>query len=348
MKNMKFIKKFGLVFLVFSMFALFISPVAASNTGKLSSYTINLAQYQTGEDFPGYRMAEYFKKRVNELSDGRITIKHFPGDLLGDWKTQQIAVKEGSLDMTMAPATSSFDPETEFTLLPYIAFTWEGIKKVLGPGGEAEELFNKIFERNNTHYMGVQPGGFINTVSNKKFTPMPGDPSIKKIKTRVMPNKLEEVTGKTLGFLTLSMPWGEIHSALMLGTIDAANGPAFAEAPLFKDVAKYHYNYQYSFAAPAVIINLDLWESLTKEDQEILDRAMTEAENIEWDKAIESQNAAIAEMKEAGVEIIELTVEQMAANVAACRDKVWTWAAENLYSKEFMNTVLGFAEPIPE
>ena len=58
--------------------------------------------------------------------------------------------------------------------------------------------------------------------------------SVRSIKTRVMPAKLEEITGKALGFMTLSMPWGEIHSALMLGTIDAAMGPVYGEVTLFK------------------------------------------------------------------------------------------------------------------
>lgn len=315
---------------------------------QLPSYTLNLAQYQTGPDFPGYRMAEYFKARVEELSEGRITVKHYPGDLLGDWVTQQIAVKEGSLDMTMAPATATFDPEIEFLFLPYMVFTWDGVRDVFGAGGKAEDLLNKIYSRNNVYYLANQPGGFINNVSNKKFTPLPGDPSIKDVKTRVMPSKMEEVTGKTLGFQTLSMDWGEIHSALMLGTIDAANGPAYPEAPLFKDVVKYQYNYQYTFASCPVIMNLELWNSLDKEDQEIIQTAMTEAAEIEWERAVEAQETAVREMEEAGVEVIDLTTEQMAANVAACRDKVWSWAAENFFSEELMKAVLSFAEPLPE
>lgn len=315
---------------------------------QLPSYTLNLAQYQTGPDFPGYRMAEYFKTRVDELSDGRITVKHYPGDLLGDWVTQQIAVKEGSLDMTMAPATATFDPEIEFLFLPYMVFTWDGVRDVLGAGGKAEDLLNKIYSNNNVHYLAMQPGGFINNVSNKKFTPLPGDPSIKDVKTRVMPSKMEEVTGKTLGFQTLSMDWGEIHSALMLGTIDAANGPAYPEAPLFKDVVDYQYNYQYTFASCPVIINLELWNGLDEEDQEIIQTAMIEAADIEWERAVEAQEAAVKEMEEAGVEVIDLTPEQMSANVAACRDKVWSWAAENLFGEEFMNTVSSFAEPLPK
>lgn len=334
---------FALV-IFFSILGIFVTSGIASEP----EYVINLAQYQTGPEFPGYRIAEYFKERVDELSDGRIEIKHFPGDLLGDWETQETHVKEGSLDMCKAPASATFDLEMEFVRMPYVIFSWDGAKEVYGPGGGGEALLNEIMVRNNTYCLGVEPEGFIVVVSKNEFTPLPGHESIKKIKTRVMPAKVEEITGKTFGFSTLSMSWGEIHSAIMLGTIDAAMGPCYGEAPLFKDVVKYQYNYNYGFAAAPWIINNDLWESLSAEDQEILQTAMREAIGIEWDRGVETEENAMAEMREAGVEIIDLTSEQLSANIEACRDQVWNWAAQEIYDEELMNTIRGFAEPLPE
>ena len=328
-----------IVFVMFSVFAT--SGIAAGADVK-----INLAQYQTGPEFPGYRIAEYFKSRVDELSGGRIEINHFAGDLLGDWETQEIHVKEGSLNMCKAPASSTFDLEMEFVRMPYVIFNWEGAKNVYGPGGGGEQLLNEICQRNNTYCLGVEPEGFIVVVSTKEFTPLPGHESIGKLKTRVMPAKIEEISGGTLGFLTLSMSWGEIHSALMLGTIDAAMGPCYGEAPLFKDVVKKQYNYNYGFAAAPWIINLDLWNNLSEEDQGILQTAMTEAIGREWDRGTETEETAMAEMREAGVDVVYLTDEQMAANVEAMRDKVWSWAAENIYNVEFMDKIKSFAQPV--
>ena len=341
---MNTVKKHSLILgllIVFIMFSVFATSGIAGADVK-----INLAQYQTGPEFPGYRIADYFVKRVDELSEGRIEINHFAGDLLGDWETQEIHVKEGSLNMCKAPASSTFDLEMEFVRMPYVIFNWEGAKNVYGPGGGGEQLLNEICQRNNTYCLGVEPEGFIVVVSTKEFTPLPGHKSIGKLKTRVMPAKIEEISGRTLGFLTLSMSWGEIHSALMLGTIDAAMGPCYGEAPLFKDVVKKQYNYNYGFAAAPWIINLDLWNSLSEEDQGILQTAMTEAIGREWDRGTETQETAMAEMRDAGVDVVDLTNEQMTANVEAMRDKVWSWAAENIYSEEFMNKIKSFAQPV--
>jgi len=73
---------------------------------------------------------------------------------------------------------------------------------------------------------------------------------------------------------------------------------------------------------------------------------MTEATGLEWDRAIEVQENGIAEMKEAGVDVVDLTEEQMAANVELLRDKVWGWAAENIYSEEFINKIKSFCQPV--
>jgi len=125
---MNTVKKHSLILgllIVFIMFSVFATSGIAGADVK-----INLAQYQTGPEFPGYRIADYFVKRVDELSEGRIEINHFAGDLLGDWETQEIHVKEGSLNMCKAPASSTFDLEMEFVRMPYVIFNWEGAKNV--------------------------------------------------------------------------------------------------------------------------------------------------------------------------------------------------------------------------
>ncbi|GAJ05572.1 unnamed protein product, partial [marine sediment metagenome] len=126
-----------------------------------------------------------------------------------------------------------------------------------------------------------------------------------------------------------------------------AMGPTYAESPLFKDVAKYLYRYNYGFAAGPWIVNLDLWNSLSAEDQDILQTAMTKALSDAWDRGEELDRVGIDEMKAAGVEIVELTTEQMSANVEACRDKVWAWVETEMFSKEFMDMVRGLAQPLP-
>lgn len=343
---MSIVKKLSFLGLLLTFVIFSISICSGAPIAPGSSYSINLAQYQTIPETNYYRNAEYFKERVGELSDGRITINHYPGDLLGGWEIQSSHVKEGSLDMCIMSITATFDPETEVFRMPYLVFDWEGGEKVFGPDGGGAKLLSEMCERNNTHSLGFDPTGFVVVISKKQFTPLPGHESIKKIKSRVLSSKLEEMVGRTFGFITLSLPFAEVNSALMLGTIDAAMGPTYEEAPLFKESIKYQYNYNYGFAGGPWIINGDLWKSLPAEDQEILETAMREAIDDSWEMSIGNQEKVVAEVREAGVQIVDLTKEQMAANVRAIRDTVWTWASKNMFSEELMNKIRSFAQPV--
>ncbi|HUV57110.1 MAG TPA: TRAP transporter substrate-binding protein DctP [Dehalococcoidales bacterium] len=308
--------------------------------------TIILAQHKALPSMSGYSHAEQFRTTVWKNSDGRIEVKHFPGDLLGDWKVQVAQVREGAIDMSLCPASATFDKQLEFSVVPFVVFTWDGAKNAYQAGSPAAELIETICERNNTHFFGIDPMGFSIVVSAKEFTPMPGDSSITKLKTRVHA-KIAEITAQAIGFRTLTMPLSEVHGALMLGTIDAAFGPTYQEARYFTDVAKYVYQITSSFNPPAWIMNLDRWNSLSAEDQNILQTAMDEVLASAWEEAIVGEQEAIKLLEAEGMEIVAITPEQMHAIVQKCRDEVWPWAEENLIGKETMDMVKGFAQPLP-
>jgi CO/xanthine dehydrogenase Mo-binding subunit len=130
---MLFKKTKNIYFIFFIIFVLLNISITLSFASD-KTYKLKLAQYQPTEDYINYQVAEQFIKRVAELSNGRIIINHYPGDLLGGWETQQIQVKQGSLDICLSPASATFAPELEFTRLPYIVFDWESAKEVYGFG----------------------------------------------------------------------------------------------------------------------------------------------------------------------------------------------------------------------
>ena len=143
------------------------------------------------------------------------------------------------------------------------------------------------------------------------------------------------------------MPLSEVHGAMMLGTIDAAFGPTYEEALYFTDVAPYVYQITSCFNPPAWIMNKDRWNGLSTEDQGIIQNAMDKVLENAWADNMASEQKAIKMLESEGVEIIELTPEQLAAIVQECRDEVWPWAEENMIGKETTDMVKGFAQPLP-
>ena len=309
--------------------------------------SITLAQHNPLPDMQGYKDAERFRALVWQLSDGRIEVNHFPGDLLGDWLVQIQQVREGAIDMAKIPPSASFDPELEFSVVPFVVFDWEGAKAAYQTkGSPAWELTRQICERNNTHMFGITPEGYSIVISAVEFTPMPGDPSITKLKTRVN-TKMTEKIAQTIGFRTITMPLSEVHSSLMLGTIDAAFGPTYEEAMMFTDVAPFLYPITFAFSPPPWVMNLDFWNSLTPEAQDIITQAMDQVLERAWIDIIASEGNVKEVLAEKGVTIVPLTDEQMRAIVQKCRGEVWPWAEQELIPKQTMDLLRGFAQAVP-
>jgi len=252
---------------------------------------------------------------------------------------------KGAIDMGRLPASAVFDPKLELACTPYIVNSWEGATAFFGPGGTASDLIADILEPHGLHHFACEPEGFGIVPATKQFVPMPKTPEIAKIKTRVPFGKMMEKLGQSFGMMVVSMSFGEVPSAMMLGTIDAAIGPTFPEATAWTDVIKYVYEYRYNIWVGSWEMNIDSWNSLSAADQDIIENAVSEALIHEWSRGEQSEQDNITFLKNAGVEVIALTPEQMKANAQAARDEVWPFAEEQ-FGKELMDQLKAVAPPL--
>jgi len=295
---------------------------------------------------PGYRIAEEFKARVEAASRGRITVKHYPGELLGSWDVQGAQIIKGAIDMGRLPASATFHEKMEFAVTPYMILDWEGGRNFFPPGAPGSNLMGEILGELGLHHFGCEPEGFGIVPSTKRFTPFPKTPEMAGIKTRVPFGKMMVQLGEAFGMMVVSMSFGEVPSAMMLGTIDAAIGPTFPEATAWTDVIKYVYEYRYNLWVGSWEMNGERWDSLSAEDQSIISTAMNEALLHEWDIGEQAEQDNITLLEAAGVEVIQLTTEEKSANAAVAREETWPFA-EELYGKEVMDKVREAAQPLP-
>ena len=85
-----------------------------------------------------------------------------------------------------------------------------------------------------------------------------------------------------------------------------------------------------------VMMNLDLFNSLSEKDQAILNGVGVEWEAYWWPRYIADQKARFERVREV-MTVIELTPEQFAANVKIVRDVTWTEVFEPKLGKEFVD-----------
>lgn len=193
------------------------------------------------KNFPGQgTSAERLAKAIGEATDGRLTIKVFgAGELVPAFESFD-AVTRGAADCMHA--TPYYWPNKSkalnfFSTVPFGLTTNELYAWIKFGGGQ--DLWDEIYDGFglkgwSAGSTGVQMGGWYNKEINAVS-------DLNGLKMRI-PGLGGDALRK-LGVTTISLPVGEIFSALQSGAIDATEwvGPFNDLAPGYYKVAKYYY-----------------------------------------------------------------------------------------------------------
>jgi TRAP-type mannitol/chloroaromatic compound transport system substrate-binding protein len=273
-----------------------------------------------------YGGAQIFAERVAALTDGKFQITPNPAGKLSKGTDILDVVSQGAVPIghTASYYYIGKSPATAFgTAIPF-GMSLRQQNAWLYDGGGLKLLqdfyakkFNVIqFPAGNT---GAQMGGWfrkeVNTVAD-----------LQGLKMRI-PGLGGQVMQK-LGVTVQTIPGGEIFQALQTGTVDAAEwvGPYDDEKLGFQKVAKFYYYPGWWEPAPTleVEINLNEWNKLSKQFQEAVKSAATEA-NMGMMARYDARNAAALEkLKGQGVQVKQYSKEIMDAAKKA---------AEGLYNE---------------
>lgn len=234
------------------------------------------------KDFPGLgQMANRFASGLGQISEGRLNVKVFAaGELVGATECFD-AVSTGAADMYHA-AEYYWQGKSKgfsfFTAVP-MGMTAAEIMGWVDHGGGQElwddlsAKFNvKAFQAGNT---GHQAGGWFKREINSLE-------DFKGLKMR-MPGLGGEVI-RRLGGAAVRLSGGEIYQALQSGNIDATEwvGPWNDLAFGFYREAPHYYapGFHEPGASLSVGINLDIWNSLTASDRQMIGYAARHANNM--------------------------------------------------------------------
>jgi TRAP-type mannitol/chloroaromatic compound transport system substrate-binding protein len=228
------------------------------------------------KNFPGLGTgAERLAQRITTMSEGKIEVKVFAaGELVPPFQSFD-AVSAGNAEMSHSASyywQGKSPGFNYFTTVPFGLLPMEHASWVVYGGGQAlwDELaaqFDiKPFLRAST---GPQMGGWfrreINTLDD-----------FKGLKFR-MPGLGGEVL-RRLGTAVVNLPGGEIFPALQSGTIDGTEwvGPWHDLAFGFYKVAQHYYwpGWHEPGTTGEVMINRQVWEGMTGEEQALIEAAI--------------------------------------------------------------------------
>ena len=261
------------------------STAAAAAPG--TTYTMNIGSVMSASH-PSIVALQSFEKAVEERTNGGIQVEIYTDSALGGESDLIEQVRGGSTEACMQMGAANFEginAEVNVALLPF---------KVLS----------------------IWESGYRHMTNNTRPLEKPED--LKGIKFRTNENSMKVAMYDALDASIVIMAFSDVYTGLQNGTIDGQENPlSNIYSSSLQDVQKYLSLTGHMYDAAPFVCNMDWFNSLPTEYQEIL---MEEAKNArEIDLEENDENKYLDLLKEAGMEVNEVDKTAFQAKM----DGVW-------------------------
>jgi TRAP-type C4-dicarboxylate transport system substrate-binding protein len=283
---------------------------------------------------------EIFSKEVLEGTDGRIKVDIFPAGQLGAGDAVFEKVAMGSVEMLCAWMTPFLDEKLEVYFFPGYANNYENIAKMYSSGSPFMDILSERCEK-----LGIKIlGSYVQYLAGCAFIEELEDvlnPYAKhKQKVRILSSRTHAYIWEGLGYIITPITYAEILPAMQTGVIDgAATIGAETTYILLRDTAKVFLPANTNLEAWFIFLNLDIWNSLSKEDQKVLSDAAKKIEEKRFVDAPKEMAYWENELTKKGIKVISMTEEQREAFQKRIREYVIPRLSKDL-GEEYINRVV--------
>ena len=261
-------------------------------------------------DHPVSLGVKKFAEIVAAKSGGKLKIREFPSNQLGSEMQQQSALRGGTQEMQSPATTSLVGIVPEFGLIdfPFIVSTPEQADALLdGPFGTA--LLAKLPEKGLVG-LAYWDLGFRNVTNSRR--PITKGEDLAGLKIRVIPNPVYIETFKTFGANPLPLSFSELYPALESGAVDGQENPfSVILSNKFFEVQKYASATNHTYSANIILVSKIFWDKLSLDEQKILQDAAIEARAYQRQVSREQAQNAVAGLEAAGMQVNELTPDEL-------------------------------------
>lgn len=280
-----------------------LTAMFSSSLFAAGQHTFALSHYGSPSDTVT-KATEHMAKRVNELSNGRITVKLHPNSELGSSDTQIDSTRMGTIDIVVVgnPYYTTFNEELNLLDLPFLFKDEKHVEKVLS--GEVGAHLLKSLENANLKGLAFYEIGFRDITNSKKQIQSVAD--LSHLKLRTTPNPAHIAAFKEWGASPTPMPFNEVYFSLKTGVIDGQENPVHhIYNNNLQEVQKYLSLTHHAYTAAPMSMNLDRFNSLDSEDQNILLQAAKEGAELEKELNLEENKVYLEKLKQQGMEVEE-------------------------------------------
>ena len=274
----------------------------------------------------------HFGERLSELSNGAMDVKIYPGSQLGTEREMIELLQIGSLSMTKVSASplEGFVPAMKIFSIPYIFRDNDHFWKVLN--SEVGQGLLTGVEPFRLKGLAYYDAGSRSFYTNNKPVRTPAD--LAGMKIRVLNSPTAVRTVRELGGAATPVAWGELYTALQQGVVDGAeNNPPSYYLSRHYEIARYYSLDEHTSVPDVMLMSLRVWENLTEQQQEWVDKAMQDSVIFQRQAWQESTLDSLAKVKADGVEVIYPDKKPFVEAVKPFHDSLRGTAVGDLISK---------------
>jgi TRAP-type C4-dicarboxylate transport system substrate-binding protein len=312
-----------------------------------TAFAENLVARMSGHWSPKHQSAihsQIFADEVTKRSEGRLTIQFYPSKQLFGIREVMGAVSSGAVELGGVVGVVSFPPiNKNFNVASYpgLFSSYEQQRSFFQESDAGRAVWDDLTQKSNSKLIMYNPVGPVMTFSSARA--LTGIDTMKGLKARAL-LKSERPMWDAYEANTVSLPTGEVYTALQTGMIDTINSPpgsieayswweylAFAQKP-----------YQY-FADAYIMANQDWFNSLPKDLQDIVMEVGAEVGTLATNTILNAGESTLTKFVERGGVVTTLSGDEKAKFNAMMADKVMP-AMADMFDKDVLLAAEAFAQ----
>ncbi len=335
MKEFKSTRRLLALALVLCMGLSWLGSAAAESPVKAKTLTLAATLADTTSII---RCANDMSANVKAATNGAIDIQVFPSSTLGAQNDFLEGVQMGSVDMCIiaAGAVENFYPKFAVYSVPFLFRDTEHAYKFF-QSDISKQMIDEFLAQTGMRIIGLFNEGYRQVWT--KDSPINSLDDFKGRKLRVPDVTLYVKMFSALGCNATILPYGDVYTGLQTGLISGVELPipSVYTGGIYEQV-KYCTMTSHIGGPMFCIINDNLWQSLTAEQQNSILENLELATKTDRANLVTDTEDYVSKMKTSGIEFIELSEEAM-SEIAVAMDSVVQDLYGELLPKDMLDSI---------
>ncbi len=289
-----------------------------------------------------------FTSRVTARTDGAVKFEVYPDEQLGtEEQRMELIMKDGlnqpMIDIASFAAMGTVLPELYPSAIPFMFNSFEAAHIFFDTSEYMAELKKLFTERTGCVMLAVvEEGGFLAFTNSKREIHSPKD--FAGLKFRGM-DEGQIAIFNAFGASGTPIPWSELYMALKTGVVDGQMNPAFyvllgslTEVQKYMTLANIQYSDQF------LIINGDLFNSLSDAERKAIEEASAEANKLTRERIEMQDSEQVEECRQKGLKIYSPNADEMDEFRTVGQPGYVEWLKKRIKEPKWLDMALKDAE----